>query len=125
MIHVSHRFVATLLSYAKELCLGLDPVLAPGARGGAGGEDVVQGWVGGSGVGGEGVFDDAGDVGEAEVAGEEVLNGHLVCGAEDGGEGAAAAAGFQGQAEAGGSLPGRAPGNEGPGPVQGPGGGAG
>ena len=52
-------------------------------------------------MGGEGAFDDAGDVCEAEVAGQEVLNGDLIGGAEDGGEGAAVAARFQGQAEAG------------------------
>ena len=52
-------------------------------------------------MGDEGVFDDAGDVCEAEVAGEEVLDGNLVGGAEDGRESAGPAAGLEGQGEAG------------------------
>src|SRR2546428_6379183 len=95
------RFRLPISGCALPLHTRLHPVLGEGARPGVCGEDFVEGGVGDRLVGGEGVFDGVGDVEEADVAGEEVLDGDLVCGGEDSGAGAAAAAGLEGQRQAG------------------------
>src|SRR3990170_4479660 len=85
----------------RSLGLGLNPVLSEGAGPDVGGQDVVQGRVGGAPVGGEGVLHGVGDVQEGEVAGQEVLHSDFVGGGQDGRVGAAAPAGLQGKAQAG------------------------